>query len=118
VTPVERASAAILHDLRGRKLLKYLFAEDWEQRAAYGYVEEPIEGGVQLEIAQSLARAVLNAVIEPSNLMLRQGSDIGVESSDGEDYNGLEYPIGAGKAEEIWRSMVLAAIDEGPTGED
>lgn len=60
--PLSPAAEAIPHDLRGRKLLKYLFAEDWESRGAYGYVDEPIELSVQHEIAEALATAAIEAV--------------------------------------------------------
>lgn len=44
---------AIFADLRDRKFLKYLFAEDPEHCGAYGYVETPLDRAVQEEIAEA-----------------------------------------------------------------
>ena len=71
---IEAAQAAILDDLRDRKMLKYLFAENPETRGAYGYVDAPIDTATQNEIAESLTRAVLRAMREPSEAMKDKGS--------------------------------------------
>lgn len=57
---VETAKAAILKDLRDRRLLKWLFAEDADQNpVAIGYVDGPIDSRTQDEIAEALARAAI-----------------------------------------------------------
>jgi len=53
------AADAILGDLRNRKLLKYLFAEEPDTAGAYGHIEHPIDLETQREIALSLARTAL-----------------------------------------------------------
>ncbi|WBO23981.1 hypothetical protein [Sphingomonas abietis] len=49
------AAAAIFVDLRDRKLLSYLFAEDPENVGAYGYVERALEASTQRDIENSWA---------------------------------------------------------------
>lgn len=53
---VGRLADAILADLRGRKLLKYLFAADPEHSGAYGYVEEPLDLETQIECVTTWAK--------------------------------------------------------------
>lgn len=53
---------AILENLRGRRLLKWLFAEDPENHGAIGYVDGPIDAETQNECAESLARAALSYI--------------------------------------------------------
>jgi hypothetical protein len=60
---VVAAREAILKSLRDRRLLKYLFAEEPETRAAYGYVDAPIDLDTQLECAEDLARLAIAAFL-------------------------------------------------------
>lgn len=60
--PVSPAAAAILAELRDRKLLKYLFDREPDNCGAYGYVNEPIELGIQHEIVEALAAAAIGAL--------------------------------------------------------
>lgn len=53
---------AILENLRDRRLLKWLFAEDPENHGAIGYVDGPIDAETQNECAESLARATLSSI--------------------------------------------------------
>jgi hypothetical protein len=63
---VERAKQAMLADLRDRRFLKYLFAEQPEHCGAYGYVESPLDLEVQDEIVTALANCSLQALrVEP-----------------------------------------------------
>lgn len=72
--PLERAALAVLNDLRDRKLLKYLFADDPENHGAYGYLESPIDADTQAEIAAALVAAVLRAMRNPSNELMAAGA--------------------------------------------
>lgn len=72
---VERVKAAFLADMRDRKFLKYLFAEEPETRAAYGYIDQPFDRGVQDEIADSIARAAIATMREPTEAMLKRGGE-------------------------------------------
>jgi len=45
-------------DLRQRKFLSYLFDEDPDARGAYGYIERPLDLGVQAEIADEWSAIV------------------------------------------------------------
>lgn len=58
---MSKGAEAILANLRGRKLLKYLFNAVPENCGPYGYVAEPIDLETQIEIAETLARLVLDA---------------------------------------------------------
>lgn len=60
---VEAGRKAILENLRDRRLLKWLFAEDPEHHGAIGYVDGPIDAETQNECAGSLARAALTAAM-------------------------------------------------------
>jgi hypothetical protein len=60
---VVAAREAILKSLRDRRLLKYQFAEEPETRAAYGYVDAPIDLDTQLECAEDLARLAIAAFL-------------------------------------------------------
>ena len=53
---------AILENLRDRRLLKWLFAEDPENHGAIGYVDGPIDAETQNECAESLARSALSSI--------------------------------------------------------
>jgi len=57
--PDETARAiveAIFADLRGRRLLKWLFTEEPESHGAIGYVDGPIDRETQDEIAATWAQ--------------------------------------------------------------
>jgi len=73
-TRVDRDAAdAILADLRGRKLLKYLFDENPDHCGAYGYVDQPIDLETQREIALGLATAALpNPVSDTRDLGIQE----------------------------------------------
>lgn len=60
---VEAGREAILENLRDRRLLKWLFAEDPDNHGAIGYVDGPIDAETQNECAGSLARAALTAAM-------------------------------------------------------
>lgn len=61
---VDAGREAILENLRDRRLLKWLFAEDPENHGAIGYVDGPIDADTQKECAESLVRAALSAALD------------------------------------------------------
>jgi hypothetical protein len=64
---LEAAREAILDDLRDRKLLKYLFADDPSSRGAYGYVDTPIDLETQHRIVSACVEIVSAALTPPAD---------------------------------------------------
>jgi hypothetical protein len=55
----EQCVDAMLYNLRDRRLLKYLFADDPTACGPYGYVEQPLDLETQREICRTLAKIAL-----------------------------------------------------------
>lgn len=103
-----RARAAVLADLRCRRLLKELFAESADDDPIpVGYVDGPIDNASQDRIAEGLVLAVLQAIRDPSPGMEARAEEAMFVLSDQE---GTDYP---GDARVCWQAMINAALEEG-----
>jgi hypothetical protein len=74
---------ALFADLRDRKFLKYLFAEDPSNHGAYGYIERPFDLDVQQEIADAWRKIVTSAfspIPDAGEVQAVSGRDL-IESS-------------------------------------
>lgn len=64
---LDRAAAAILKDIRGRRLLKWLFAENADtSRIAIGHVDGPIDLTTQRECVDTWSRLAIAALTSPT----------------------------------------------------
>lgn len=70
MTPTAKQIEAGLAELRSRKLLEYVFADEPDSRGAYGYVADPIEAETQREIVNDIYTAMLAA--EPVSEEVRE----------------------------------------------
>lgn len=97
---ISRAADAILKDIRGRRLLKWLFAETADSDPhPIGYVEGPIDLATQRECAETWARLVLNATLSPSS----EGAGVLVELVERATQNTPRYYVN-------WHADAQAAL--------